>query len=194
MKAAFSIWDDRIAPVFDVARQILLVEAKSGHIISETEESLADTVPMRKVLWLAEMGANILVCGAISLPLREMIAAYGIKVIPFVAGELGEIKCAWLSGGGDIRRFTMPGCCARGQQRRRGICGINMEEFAMNGKGRGGMGKGGGQGQGRKGGPFAAGDDGACLCPQCGHHEPHERGVPCLQKQCPKCGATMIRQ
>jgi hypothetical protein len=30
MKAAFAVWNHRIAPVFDFARQILLVEVESG--------------------------------------------------------------------------------------------------------------------------------------------------------------------
>ncbi len=51
-----------------------------------------------------------------------------------------------------------------------------------------------GNGRGGMGGSFAAGPGGVCVCPRCGHHEPHERGVPCTQKQCPKCGTCMIRR
>jgi hypothetical protein len=63
------------------------------------------------------------------------------------------------------------------------------------GRGRGsgsGAGRGGGRGQG--GGPFAAGPDGNCVCPSCGHKEPHVAGQPCYQKKCPKCGMQMIRE
>jgi endogenous inhibitor of DNA gyrase (YacG/DUF329 family) len=31
------------------------------------------------------------------------------------------------------------------------------------------------------------------VCPQCGHRVPHERGVPCTERQCPECGANMAR-
>jgi len=53
--------------------------------------------------------------------------------------------------------------------------------------------QGGGQGRGKMGGSFAAGPGGACVCPKCGHKEPHAAGQPCNQKPCPKCGATMTR-
>jgi hypothetical protein len=64
----------------------------------------------------------------------------------------------------------------------------------MNGRKRSGTGQGRGQGGNRMGGPRAAGVGGHCLCPQCGHSEPHGRGVPCMQKKCPKCGTAMIRE
>lgn len=199
MKAAFAHWDHRIAPVFDIARWIHVAEAESGRIVAETEEVLADDMPVRKALRLAELGVGTLVCGAISRPLQAMVAAYGIRVIPFVAGDLREVIQAWLSGGLKGDDFAMPGCC--GRRRRRGMNNIDQEEYFMKGTRRGGMGSGGGQGQGRggqgrgrMGGPLAGGPGGACLCPKCGHREPHELGVPCVQKQCPKCGTAMTRE
>jgi len=201
MKAAFAHWNNRIAPVFDIARRIHVAEAESGRIVVETEEALADNMPVRRALRLAQLGVGTLVCGAISRPLHAMVAAYGIRVIPFVAGDLSEVIQAWLRGGLDGDEFAMPGCCGRGRGRGRGINGINQEGYFMNGRGRGGMGSGGGQGQGRggpgrgrMGGPLAGGAGGTCLCPKCGHREAHKIGVPCLQKPCPKCGAAMIRE
>jgi len=61
------------------------------------------------------------------------------------------------------------------------------------GQGRGG-GRGQGQGPGRMGGPKAAGPDGQCVCPKCGHKEPHQVGQPCSSVKCPKCGVAMIRE
>lgn len=56
----------------------------------------------------------------------------------------------------------------------------------------GGKGKGPGSGRGRQGGA-AAGPEGECICPQCGHSQNHERGVPCEQVMCPKCSVAMRR-
>jgi len=58
--------------------------------------------------------------------------------------------------------------------------------------GGGGGGRGAGRGQGRKGG-FAAGPEGDCVCPACGHKEPHVAGQPCTEQKCPECGSLMIR-
>lgn len=62
------------------------------------------------------------------------------------------------------------------------------------GRGRGlGRGLGKGFGRGRMGG-YAAGPAGNCVCPKCGHKEPHKTGVPCYPKKCPKCGTLMTRE
>lgn len=199
-KAAFSVWDNRIAPVFDVARQLLLVEGDGGRVISETGRTFDDDFPLRKALILADLGIDILICGAISRPLADAIAAYGIRLIPFVAGELHEVKGAWLSGKLDIRRFAMPGCCGR---RYRGPQSMWMDAeenaLALKGRKRGGMGQvsemgRGGRGRGRMGVTSVAGYGGSCVCPGCGHVEPHDAGVPCMGKRCPNCGKMMARE
>ena len=60
-----------------------------------------------------ESGIGTLVCGAISTPLSELMVAYGIRVIPFVAGDVGEVIAAWCNGDLDSRHFDMPGCTER---------------------------------------------------------------------------------
>jgi len=54
----------------------------------------------------------------------------------------------------------------------------------------GGFGRGGRRGLG---GGYAAGPGGECYCPNCGERIPHQRGVPCNAKKCPKCGQLMTR-
>lgn len=33
-----------------------------------------------------------------------------------------------------------------------------------------------------------------CKCPACGEKVPHQRGIPCREMTCPKCGATLVRE
>lgn len=77
------------------------------------------------VAWLAEQGVTTLVCGAVSRPLQERLSAVGIKVVPFVAGDLRQVIQASFDGSLNGSAFTMPGCCGRRRGRRgaaRGRC------------------------------------------------------------------------
>jgi len=54
--------------------------------------------------------------------------------------------------------------------------------------GGGGGGRGGGSGRGRNSGlRSGSGPGGYCVCPKCGNRTPHQRGVPCVQQECPTC-------
>ena len=135
--AAFAVWNNRIAPVFDVARKLHLVESESGRIIREMQASLSDELPSQRALRLAERGIDVLVCGAISRPLQEMVAALGIRVIPFIAGDLSEVVQMWVSGRSNWNVFSMPGCQERRRRRGPGIAPRLRERNAMAGRNRG---------------------------------------------------------
>jgi len=60
----------------------------------------------------------------------------------------------------------------------------------------GGSGTGGGMGRGGGGGRMGGGGmglGGNCVCPSCGAKVVHQRGTPCYQVTCPKCGTKMTR-
>jgi len=197
VKAAFASWNNRIAPVFDVTRQIRVVESQSGKPVGVAQEVQLDGLPLNRVLRLTELGVGTLVCGAISRPVHDLVVGQGIRVIPFVAGELDEVVQAWLSGGLNGDAFSMPGCCRRGQHRFRGMHNPQPKESDMKGRRGIRIGPGGqsqGQGLGRMGGSKAAGPSCFCVCPKCGRREPHARGVPCVEQQCPACGTAMVRE
>lgn len=201
MKVALTVWNGRISPVFDVSRKILILDVSHGAVTGQREVPLEGIDPVQKARKLVEWQVRKLICGAISRPLAGLFAAYGIRTIPFIAGDAEEVIDAYLARKLPNRSMAMPGCCGGGRRRCPGKSDKDKEENPMFGKGRGGMGQGGGRGQGqggqgagRMGGPLAAGPSGYCICPQCGQKEPHERAVPCLARKCPKCGATMTRE
>ena len=210
VKAAFASWNERIAPVFDVARWVQLVEIEAGQIISQNRARVACDLPSQKASRLAELEVGILVCGAISRPMQAIIKAYGIEVIPFITGDLQEVIQAWQEGRLSTA-YTMPGCASRRrQQLTKGVNGRqNMSTGNRQGRTRSdqvaGPGRAERQGQkgmreaqrGRRGRTLGSGPtpiEGACVCPRCGHQEPHARAVPCKQIKCTQCGAVMTRQ
>ena len=150
-KSAFAHWNTRIAPVFDVARQLHLIEVEAGRITAEAEEVLPDDLPAHKAARLAELGVRTLVCGAVSRPAHDVLLAYGLEVIPFVTGDLQEVIRAWLRGEVTRDAYAMPGCSGRGWRHRRGLARANREAPTMNRRARGEGTSGGGQGRGRSG-------------------------------------------
>lgn len=34
----------------------------------------------------------------------------------------------------------------------------------------------------------------SCICVHCNTRIPHERGIPCRQNKCPKCGRIMFKE
>jgi predicted Fe-Mo cluster-binding NifX family protein len=83
VRIALTIHDGRIAPVFESARRLLVVDipaAGSRHKVSLAGESVLD-----RVRQVAETGADELVCGGITGPMRHMLEARGIRVRPWVA-------------------------------------------------------------------------------------------------------------
>lgn len=61
------------------------------------------------------------------------------------------------------------------------------------GRGSGRGSKNGGRGMGRGSG-YGLGPGGNCVCPECGHKVPHQRGVPCYEMKCPNCGGQMVHE
>jgi predicted Fe-Mo cluster-binding NifX family protein len=120
-KAAFAYWENRIAPVFDTARHIHVVEIESGRITGESLEILPEMTPGAKALRLTELGIGALICGAISGIMHDLVEAYGIQVVSFVAGDTKEVIQAWLSGGIHDGLFIMPGCGKLDRHRHRGM-------------------------------------------------------------------------
>ena len=113
MVTVLTIWNDRIAPVFDVAGQALLVVSEDGTALSRDNLVLPGNSAMAKVAWLAEARADVLVCGAISRPARFAAHASGIEVYGFIAGNIREVLQACLEGKLRESGFAMPGCHVR---------------------------------------------------------------------------------
>ena len=116
MKVAFSVWDNRIAPVFDVARLLHIVHSEAGRIVGESDETIVNDGPTQRALHLVELGVSTLICGGISRQLLRAISAYGICVIPFIAGDLQEVIQAQLAGTILREEYSMPGCRRRRQR------------------------------------------------------------------------------
>lgn len=116
MKTAITIWNGRIAPVFDVARQCLIIEDDS-----RTELTIPEGNAAYKASFFGNHNVSQMLCGAISCEYENALITSGIEVISFIAGSLEQVIDAWKEGTLVQAHFAMPGCgCRRRRCRNRG--------------------------------------------------------------------------
>ncbi|MCK5785661.1 MAG: NifB/NifX family molybdenum-iron cluster-binding protein [Candidatus Sabulitectum sp.] len=127
MRLAITVWNGRIAPVFDVAGTLRLVEMDEGRV---TADNLLSLPPgggvFSRVSVLTGQRIDVLVCGAVSRPVHRMLTDSGIQVHSFVSGEAKEVLEAFLHGSFDEKAYFMPGCgVGRNRQGRRRGAGLS---------------------------------------------------------------------
>ncbi len=158
MKTALTVWANRISPVFDAARTLLIVTIHDSKIQSREYASFDPDAPSQLAIRLLQMDAPILICGAISQRPALLLETGGIQLIPFITGRVEDVLEAHARATLIRPAFLMPGCQCR-RRRRRGEAVINgpnvflsnKEVIQMPGKdqtGPRGQGAGTGKGQG----------------------------------------------
>ena len=112
------IHQDRISPVLDVARQFLLVELAEGRELRRSEIRLEDGEALVRARALLELGAQLLICGAISRSFEAVLVSSGVQVLSNTCGPIEEVIAAFVSGRLAEEAFLMPGCPRRWLRRR----------------------------------------------------------------------------
>ena len=110
MRVAIPIWEDKVSPVFDTASRLLIVEIEGQREASRFETCLNEQDISRRCFRIQKLGVDILVCGAISRPLSNMLMAFGINIIPWITGNPEDVLKAYLQGTLTHPSFLMPGC------------------------------------------------------------------------------------
>jgi predicted Fe-Mo cluster-binding NifX family protein len=110
MKIAVPIWEDKVSPVLDTAAKLLIVETLNRNEIGRTESLLDELEISRRCFRISKLKIDVLICGAISRPFSERLAAAGINIIPGISGAVEEIVAAYFSGTLNQSKYSMPGC------------------------------------------------------------------------------------
>jgi predicted Fe-Mo cluster-binding NifX family protein len=116
---AVTTWQGRVAPVFDVCHQLLVVDVVDGDVVATTPHRLDEEDAYQRARRVVELCGATLVCGAISEPLARWIRDQGVRVLGFVAGEVDRIVQACVSGRLPCAEFAMPGCVVPARRRAR---------------------------------------------------------------------------
>lgn len=90
-----------------------MVDVENGGEFQRTECSILGLSIQKRVDRLAELDVDVLICGAISRPLADMVASSGIRIIPWMKGSVDDVLNWYLTGKPIESRFLMPGCRQR---------------------------------------------------------------------------------
>lgn len=118
MRVAMTVWGDRVSPVLDCPRSLLVVEMAGSKIVDRSVEFVEAGYLPGMMRIVRKHGVQVLICGAVSRELASIIETCDVESIPFLAGD-AEIILETFARGQSISVFAMPGCrCAGGCRRR----------------------------------------------------------------------------
>jgi predicted Fe-Mo cluster-binding NifX family protein len=107
---ATPIVEGRIAPLFDVARHLLVIEYRYDREIQRRKAHIGQVTLLSRLRILSSNGVDVLICEAVSAPLEMLVVAEGIKVIHHVCGSVEPVLEAYVAGRLTEDAFVMPGC------------------------------------------------------------------------------------
>jgi predicted Fe-Mo cluster-binding NifX family protein len=110
MKVAVTIWGERISPLFDASRRLLIAEIENECIKERSHMMFDPERPSDLARTLAALDVKVLICGAVSQIPAKVIAAGGITLIPFITGDVNHVVAAYAKGDSISPAFIMPGC------------------------------------------------------------------------------------
>jgi len=121
MKIAITAWNDRISPLCDSAGALLLADIEEGRILRRRVVRFPDAPAFHKAETLRDLGVELLICGAITQQLANLVESRGIRIMPFITGDLNQVLTGFLADRLASGRFCMPGANRqrRGQFKRR---------------------------------------------------------------------------
>jgi predicted Fe-Mo cluster-binding NifX family protein len=110
MKAALTVWEDRISPVFDVSREALIIEVVNRQVVNRELSAISAASILEKINWFLDRNVDALICGAISESLYREFQFHRMTVKGFVAGTVNDVIEAFVKDELHEDRFLMPGC------------------------------------------------------------------------------------
>ena len=110
MTVAVPVWQDRVSPVFDTASRLLVVRRQRGREVERKEFVLGALSSEALARSVAELRVDVLLCAAISEPLRLALERGGVRVETHLCGEVEAVLQAFHAGNWRRSEFRMPGC------------------------------------------------------------------------------------
>lgn len=120
-KVAVTVWGERVSPVFDSARTLLIAEIHQGTLVGMMRVAFDPQRPLELLQLLRTQQVRCVICGAVSEGPAAMLEGAGVRLIPFITGEVERVLAHYVRGRAFGMEFCMPGCgrgrcCRTGRQ------------------------------------------------------------------------------
>jgi predicted Fe-Mo cluster-binding NifX family protein len=91
MKMAIPVFNGRVAPVFDWAHTLIVIELDRMKELQRQRMSIGHLSAAARPQHLREMGVDVLICGGISTQLLGLLEHCQIRVFPWLVGEVEQV-------------------------------------------------------------------------------------------------------
>lgn len=106
---AMTTWGNRISPVFDSAKTLMIARVEHSKVTSRTFEKVSPCGVLQVLSILSDYKVDALICGAITDQQSEPIKQSGVKLIPFLSGNADKVLGSYIQTPQKIINFLMPG-------------------------------------------------------------------------------------
>jgi len=123
MIVAVPIFGSRVSPRFDCAPSLVLATVEEGKVTTRETIPIRQNNPLSRITWLCQQGIGVVICGAISGFSFRLLTDRGIRIFPWISGEVDDALQLFLAG--QLKSGLIIGPGGRGRRCRRRGWGSN---------------------------------------------------------------------
>jgi predicted Fe-Mo cluster-binding NifX family protein len=125
---AVPVYQERISPLLDVAKKFAVFEIEKGEVKQKiTLDIHTDDEPQRFEK-LKEMGVSVIIGGAVSCFVSEIIREKGIKLLSWITGPVDTTIELYIKDAIKPFRGEMPGTTGCRRRRRQRQCSVDSDK------------------------------------------------------------------
>ena len=115
MCLALATYQSRIASLFESSDKFIIIQSPLYEVKNSISIAISNNSPNELLQLLKDNNVRILICGAISGCMRQLLEAQNIRVIPWITGDIQCVVEAFRSNKLFSPSFIMPGCRGGGR-------------------------------------------------------------------------------
>lgn len=108
-RVAIPTFQNRISPVLDSCRHMLLLDIENGNEMDRRNVYLGEMCLTERCGIFKNLDVAMVICGGISEILANMLKGSNIRLLNGIAGDIDDVITAFLEDDLDKPQFYMPG-------------------------------------------------------------------------------------